>query len=106
MCRFALLKTTAPTRLQEVLGRFSTMAQASRAPDGDLQGDGWGVTWRQNGAWQRHASLNPVWESRSEFSRLPETDLFLVHARSASFAQGKNNVAFNQPFICDEALSI
>ena len=98
MCRFALVKNLIPEKPQEILNSFSDMAKASRAPDGDIQGDGWGVTWRPNNAWERHSSVKPIWESRIEFSSPPETNLFLIHARSASFSKDKDNIAYNQPY--------
>jgi len=98
MCRFALVKTTVATQPQDFLNRFADMAQASRAPDGDIQGDGWGISWREDNSWKRHTEVSPIWESRNEFSQFPETHHFLVHARSASFTKDKDNVEYNQPY--------
>lgn len=98
MCRFALVKTTIPEKPQEILNSFSEMAEVSRAPDDDIQGDGWGISWRQNNEWERYSSINPIWESRNEFTSPPETNLFLIHARSASFNKDKDNISYNQPY--------
>ena len=101
MCRFALVKTTVATPPQDFLNRFANMAQASRAPDGDIQGDGWGMSWREDDRWKRYTNISPIWESKGIFSRFPETNLFLVHARSASFTKDKDNVEYNQPYTSD-----
>lgn len=110
MCRFALINTSNPIKPQALLHKFADMAEVSRAPDGDIQGDGWGIAWRSDqGAdqaagqarkqgWQRFTSIDPIWESRAEFARFPSTNLFLIHARSASFAKDKNQVGYNQPY--------
>jgi predicted glutamine amidotransferase len=99
MCRFALVRTTALTQPQDFLNRFADVAQASRAPDGDIQGDGWGMSWREGSGWKCHADSCPIWEARETFSRFAETKLFLVHARSASFTKDKNNVEYSQPYV-------
>lgn len=76
------------------------MAKKSKAPDGDWQGDGWGVSWMdKNGQWQIYKSLLPVWEDRNAFGQIPKTAAFAVHARSASFPQHKGFLEFNQPYI-------
>lgn len=84
--------------VQTVLAQFADMAQKSRAPDGDRQGDGWGVAWYAGG-WQVKKSIRPIWEDRAVFSEIPDTLLFAVHARSASFPAHKNIIQYNQPYI-------
>jgi len=102
MCRFLIIKSSAPIHAGEILRKFARMAERSRAPDGDWQGDGWGVSWlddKEN--WQSIKSINRVWHETYLFSTIPESRFFLAHARSASFAQHKNVLAYNQPFVRD-----
>jgi predicted glutamine amidotransferase len=101
MCRFLLVKSTKPIRPKELLSKFSLMAEISKAPDGDWQGDGWGIAWKQENVWQRKAFLSPIWESKDKFCNLPLTNCFSVHARSASFKKDKGLVDYNQPYIND-----
>jgi len=75
------------------------MCQRSHAPDGDWQGDGWGVAWQIDKSWKIHKSLSPIWEDLDKFSTIPQTNLFIVHARSAGFPQHKNTLEFNQPYL-------
>ncbi|PIY68796.1 hypothetical protein COY90_04050 [Candidatus Roizmanbacteria bacterium CG_4_10_14_0_8_um_filter_39_9] len=77
------------------------MAQKSKAFDGDWQEDGWGFAWRKNNKWLGYRSLKPVWKEKKKFSTFPETAMFAIHARSASFPQHKNNIEYNQPYIND-----
>ena len=49
--------------------------------------------------WQEYKSLKPVWEEKERFSKFPESNIFSIHARSASFPQHKNNIEYNQPYI-------
>jgi len=102
MCRFLLYKSKQPTNIYGILSAFSQMAQKSRAYDGDKQEDGWGISYLVNDAWQNHKSINPIWEDVNIFKQFPDSTIFTIHARSASFPQHKNNIDYNQPFISEE----
>lgn len=110
MCRFLLIRSKKKIKPETLLNKFALMCQKSRAPDGDLQGDGWGIALRQSSGqakikdekWEVYKSLKPIWEERDKFHKFPESDLFVVHARSAGFPQHKGNIEFNQPFIQDD----
>lgn len=98
MCRFLLARSKNTFTPLTLLQEFSAMANASRAFDGDWQGDGWGMSWLKNGQWEQYVSAKPIWEDTHMFSYAPETNHIVVHARSASFDQHKNTISFNQPF--------
>jgi predicted glutamine amidotransferase len=100
MCRFLAAVSAEKLATQELLTAFAAMAEASRSPDGDRQGDGWGVAWlAEDGEWQRYRSLAPVWEDQASFTRVPATNALAVHARSASFAADRGQLAHNQPYL-------
>ncbi|KKS46185.1 hypothetical protein A3J20_01575 [Candidatus Gottesmanbacteria bacterium RIFCSPLOWO2_02_FULL_42_29] len=99
MCRFLLVKSKEIVKPEKLLKEFALMCQKSHAPDGDWQGDGWGVAWQEHNSWKLHKSLSPIWEDQDLFSSFPQTNIFAVHARSAGFPQHKNNLEFNQPYI-------
>jgi len=101
MCRFLLVRYEKSINPQPLLQEFANMCEKSRAPDGDWQGDGYGIAWMENGAWQLTKSLTPIWESQESFSHVSETKMLVVHARSAGFPQHKGNIEFNQPYIRD-----
>lgn len=98
MCRFILVKTSTPRKPSELLCSFARMSEHCPAPDGDWQGDGWGVSWWKRGSWGTYTSLKPVWEDTEQFDQIPETTIFLAHARSASFATQKGILDYNQPY--------
>jgi len=99
MCRFLMIKSQAAFQPKEIMSSFARMAQKSRAYDGDWQGDGWGIGWPEKGAfWRLKKSVQPIWTEQDTFSKVPESSLFLVHARSSSFPEHKNNLSYNQPF--------
>ena len=75
------------------------MAKKSKAFDGDWQGDGWGISWLDGNDWQSYKSVKPIWEDSARDTLLFSSKIFLIHARSASFPQHKNNKEYNQPFI-------
>jgi len=78
------------------------MAHTSKAPDGDRQGDGWGVAWlNEENQWQVKKSLSPVWQETEIFETFPQTSLLVAHARSASFSHHKGVIEFNQPYISE-----
>lgn len=100
MCRFLMIKSERLIHAANILERFAQMAEKSRAPDGDRQGDGWGISWLdEENVWQTKKSIQPIWDETAVFSQIPESQLFLVHARSSSFPQHKNVIHFNQPFV-------
>ncbi len=100
MCRFLLVKSENSVDPRLYLEKFSAMAEKSKAFDGDWQGDGWGISWlnKQN-RWVLHKSLKPIWQDKSSFFTVSRSRILLIHARSASFPQHKNNIDFNQPYI-------
>ena len=99
MCRFLLVKSKKPINPQRLLKSFSLIAKKSKAFDGNWQGDGWGMAWVTKNSWNVYKSLSPIWEEPRKFQDFPETSIFAVHARSASFPRHKNILEFNQPFI-------
>jgi predicted glutamine amidotransferase len=102
MCRFLVVKSEEKICPAPLLEAFANMAEKSRTFDGDWQGDGWGVAWLgDENKWQRYRSLKPVWKDREQFVRIPDTKVFTVHARSASFADQKGILEYNQPYFND-----
>ncbi len=100
MCRFIQIKSEKPIQPAEILSRFSQMCKNSRTFDGDWQGDGWGIAWKSNEQiWQVQTSLKPIWECEQTFTEIPQSVLFLAHARSASFPGQKGILEYNQPYI-------
>src|SRR3989339_300826 len=98
MCRFLLAKSKQPISPKKILSSFAKMAENSKAFDGDWQGDGWGFSWLENNKWQFYKSIEPVWKEKEKFSKFPQSHIFSIHARSASFPQHKNNIKYNQPY--------
>lgn len=101
MCRFLVIKNNGSNYLQKDLEDFASMCQESKTIEGDWQGDGWGVAWKDNsGSWQTHHSLNPIWEETNYLVSLGGyAKEIAVHARSASFDDYKNDVTVNQPYL-------
>jgi len=98
MCRFLLAKSKLSINPEKILKSFARMAENSKAFDGDWQGDGWGFSWLENNKWNEYRSLKPIWKEKDKFSKFPESNIFSIHARSASFPQHKNNIEYNQPY--------
>lgn len=100
MCRYLLAKFETPVFPQKILGSFSEMAQKSKVYDGDWQGDGWGISYLDEGGnWRTKKSLLPIWEEENTFESFPKTLMLAIHARSASFPDQKGVIDYNQPFI-------
>ncbi len=100
MCRFLMIKSRRPHQAADVLRKFAAMAKQSRAPDGDRQGDGWGIGWLdQGGDWQIRKSLRPIWQETAVLAAFPASTFFIAHARSASFPHQKNVLEYNQPYV-------
>ncbi len=76
------------------------MTRQSLSPEGDWQGDGWGLAWLGgDGRWQSRHSLAPLWQEESAFASLPESRFWVCHARSASFPASRGVAAYNQPYL-------
>lgn len=104
MCRFLVIKNSGSNYSQKDLEDFVSMCQESRTIEGDLQGDGWGVAWRdKKGQWQSHHSLKPIWEELDSLLELSGyAKEVVVHARSASFDDYKDDVSVNQPYLSED----
>ncbi|MBI3379722.1 hypothetical protein HY029_03150 [Candidatus Gottesmanbacteria bacterium] len=101
MCRFLLVRSKTKIKLEKLLHQFSQMSERSRAPDGDWQGDGWGIAIKTQ-SWKIYKSLNPIWEDKDTFNIFPETNIFVVHARSAGFPQDRGIIEYNEPYVSDD----
>ncbi len=99
MCRFLLAESERPFNPQDLVHQFAKMSKASKAYDGDWQGDGGGVAWLEEGVWRVERSINPFWESLDQYASIPATNQVVMHARSASFPEHKGVVGYNQPYI-------
>lgn len=100
MCRFLLVKSQTPIFPQELILKFAKMSYKSRAPDGDIQGDGWGFAYlNPKDKWITDKSLNSIWDDTKTFSRYPKSQIFTVHARSAMLKSQKNTLRYNQPYV-------
>lgn len=99
-----MVKSAKPFQPEDMMRSFADMAKHSHAPDGDWQGDGWGVSWRESNNWRSYSSLLPVWKDSQKFTDVPETTFLLVHARSASFIKDKDILEYNQPY-CDQNIA-
>ncbi len=83
------------------------MSKASKALDGDWQGDGFGIAWLDGSdVWQVQKSLQPIWEEKASFTQVPVTKTLIAHARSASFPHHKGLIEFNQPYIIGDAVFV
>lgn len=99
MCRFLMIRSRVPGSSIPWLESFADMAEASRAPDGDRQADGWGASWTdEKGNWGEIKSIAPIWRERESFADVPSSPFLVVHARSASFPGQKGNIDYSQPF--------
>lgn len=74
------------------------MCEGSHSPDGDWQGDGWGIAIKAQ-KWEVYTSLLPIWEDRERFTTFSEATMFVVHARSTGFPEHKGVLAYNQPYV-------
>lgn len=99
MCRFLIVKSKKKIKPEDLLKPFALACQKSKAPDGEMQKDGYGIAWQDGESWQLKKSLIPIWEEQNLFKQIPKTNLFVAHARSAGFAKDKDNLDYNQPFL-------
>jgi predicted glutamine amidotransferase len=100
VCRFLMAKSATPISPSALLEDFAAMDEASRAPDGDRQADGWGAAWLDvAGGWRLFKSTAPIWEDKAAFGGIPPSRILIFHARSASFPWQKATLSYNQPFV-------
>ena len=99
MCRFLIVKSRKKFEPEVLVNLFAMACKNSIAPDGELQRDGYGITWKENQHWKTQKSLFPIWEERNQFKAIPETKLLVVHARGAGFSEDRGNIDFNEPFV-------
>jgi glutamine amidotransferase len=94
MCRLLAVKSPEPIDVREHLRLLAQIAKNSP----EYQGHGWGCAWLgPDHRWASYHNIKPVWED--DLTQFPETDLLLVHARSAFRDEGivvENNMPFEQ----------
>lgn len=91
-----MIKSKKPIKSSNLLGDFAAMCKNNS----QWQGDGWGVAWRLDDRnWTLDKSLNPIWDDKAKFDKIPSAKLLVVHARGASFPDQKGDIDFNQPYI-------
>lgn len=85
--------------VNSLIADFAESTSNCKSPDGDWQGDGWGICWLDNKSnWSLYKSLLPIWEDHAAFSQIPPTKYLLIHARGASFPGDKDSIHYNQPY--------
>ena len=92
MCRPLYARADRPFAITELLAPFAKLSRRST----EYQGHGWGCAWREGGRWRQYHNIDPVWEDDPR--RFGQTDLLLVHARSAFRDEGiviENNMPFS-----------
>jgi predicted glutamine amidotransferase len=101
MCRILLIKTSKPESQTELLEKFASMCEQSKAPDGDWQGDGFGISWLDESQnWQIVKSTEPIWNERAMIEKVPKSKIIVAHARSATFKSQMldGDTSYNQPY--------
>lgn len=104
MCRFLIVKREEEFDPKPLLREFASACQKSRTPEGDWQGDGWGIAWLdEESRWQVRKSPSPIWEERGRLERITQTKICVAHARSASFTNQTGVLDYNQPYVNGDA---
>lgn len=91
MCRLLAIKSENDQSMGKILQLFAQCCKESK----EYQGDGWGYSYRYGNTWKTYRSFKPIWEDN--FTNIPNTQIMLVHARSASFGEPivlENNMPF------------
>jgi predicted glutamine amidotransferase len=94
MCRILVLNSKKPVLIKKDLINFAKMCENSKK----WQGDGWGIAYLKDDSWDFYKSTESIWEDSKKFDRIPKSNLFVVHARGASFKKHRDNLKYNQPF--------
>ena len=92
MCRILFASSEKNFKIPPLLEKFAGVAEHSR----EYQGHGWGCAWRENNQWHEYHNIKPIWEDK--LSQFAESQLLLVHARSAFRDEGivvENNMPFS-----------
>lgn len=98
MCRFFISYHHSPVAITPLISEFAQYSKNTPAPDGDWQGDGWGML-TNGGKIETYVSLKPIWEDMNyNPNPKPASKLLVLHARSATFKSQLNDVSFQQPF--------
>ena len=92
MCRILYARADTAFAIPPLLAPFAELSQTSP----EYQGHGWGCAWIEDGSWRQYHDISPIWED--ELTRFGNTQLLLVHARSAFRDEGiivENNMPFS-----------
>ena len=99
MCRLLAITADENVDTNDELAAFAQMCKESA----EYQGHGWGCAWFENGRWNHHHSITPIWEDT--LPSIPRTQRFVAHARSAFRNEGIT-IENTMPFGDDERVFI
>lgn len=105
MCRLLFASSTEPLPVQDYFVHFQSVAKNNPGLSGDLQEDGWGLTYTdQNGSYVTIKNTQPIWDCDflDHFEPNTTSQFIMAHARSKSFDGDVVDEQFNQPFIDDD----
>jgi predicted glutamine amidotransferase len=91
MCRLLSVRARTSFAIGDFLEKFAAISKDSP----EYQGHGWGCAWLDDGKWQFHHDIRPIWED--DLSGFGSTSLLMAHARSAFRDEGicvENNMPF------------
>jgi len=89
-----MLKTNTHVQPRRALEQFAEKCKQSKT----WQGDGWGIALKNKNGWKIRKGLKPIWEEYNYLRKIPKSEIFIVHARSASFDKHRGKVEYNQPY--------
>ena len=90
MCRLLWLRAEHSFEITSHLHQFGALCRDSE----EYQGHGWGCAWLDDGRWQFHHNIAPIWAD--DLDQFGKATLFLAHARSAFRDEGvavENNLS-------------
>lgn len=99
MSRFLFINKKERFDIETDLTVFAENAEMNHTPEGNWQGDGWGISWLDPlGGWREFKLFMPIWKNKDFLYMFTPSNTFLMHVRTLAAEEEYISEEHNLPF--------
>lgn len=103
MSRFIFINKKQRFDIEENLKAFAALSEDNPTPEGNWQGDGWGISWVDPYLkWRDYRTFISIWKNTEFMHIFMPSNTFLLHVRTLEVAEEYISEEHNLPYSTDE----
>lgn len=103
MTRFLVINKKERFDIEETLRIFAEASENNPTPDGNWQGDGWGISYVDPYLkWRGYKTFVSIWKCMDFFNIFMPSNIFMMHARTLEAEEQYVSEDHNMPYYNDE----